>query len=110
MSEYIRVKDGIVPAKVFEFADRLRKELYGEGYDKEIIIKEADAIEELCDMFVVDYGDDHIVSWSFEVLEEHYEFYGKDYLQVKGRYGAIWTDKGLIYVAKMNANGELELI
>ena len=25
-------------------------------------------------------------------------------------YGAIWTDKGLIYVAKMNSNGELELL
>jgi hypothetical protein len=25
-------------------------------------------------------------------------------------YGAIWTPKGLIYVAKMNENGELELI
>ena len=23
-------------------------------------------------------------------------------------YGAIWTDKGLIYVAKMNDKGELE--
>ena len=25
-------------------------------------------------------------------------------------YGAIWTDKGLIYVAKMNEKGELELL
>jgi len=25
-------------------------------------------------------------------------------------YGAIWTDKGLIYVAKMNDKGEFELI
>lgn len=25
-------------------------------------------------------------------------------------YGAIWTDKGLIYVAKMNDKGELELL
>ena len=25
-------------------------------------------------------------------------------------YGAIWTDKGLIYVAKMNDKGDLELI
>ena len=24
--------------------------------------------------------------------------------------GAIWTDKGLIYVAKMNDKGELELL
>ena len=25
-------------------------------------------------------------------------------------YGAIWTDKGLIFVAKMNNEGELELL
>ena len=25
-------------------------------------------------------------------------------------YGAIWTDKGLIYVAKMNEDDELELL
>lgn len=25
-------------------------------------------------------------------------------------YGAIWTDKGLIYIAKMNDKGELELL
>ena len=25
-------------------------------------------------------------------------------------YGAIWTDKGLIYVAKMNKKGEFELL
>ena len=30
--------------------------------------------------------------------------------QIKSIYGAIWTDKGLIYVAKMGKNGELELI
>lgn len=31
--------------------------------------------------------------------------YGGDEL-----YGAIWTNKGLIYVAKMNDKGELELL
>lgn len=25
-------------------------------------------------------------------------------------YGAIWTEKGLIYIAKMNEKGELELL
>ena len=27
-----------------------------------------------------------------------------------GVYGAIWTDKGLIYVAKMNNKGEFKLL
>lgn len=38
----------------------------------------------------------------------------KNYLDAlatqKEVYGAIWTDKGLIYVAKMNDKGELELL
>ena len=33
--------------------------------------------------------------------------YGDKKIQI---YGAIWTDKGLIYVAKMNKKGELELL
>ena len=38
----------------------------------------------------------------------------KNYLDAlatqKEVYGAIWTDKGLIYVAKMNEKRELELL
>ena len=35
----------------------------------------------------------------------------KEYIKNGGTIkGAIWTDKGLIYVAKMNDKGELELI
>ncbi len=30
--------------------------------------------------------------------------------QMKTIYGAIWTEKGLTYVAKMNDEGELELL
>ena len=33
-----------------------------------------------------------------------------DEANILGVYGAIWTSKGLIYVAKMNDKGELELI
>ena len=63
------------------------------------ITKEADTIEELCDEFVGVVGNMHrqltgtnIKSWNDTV------------------YGAIWTDKGLIYIAKMNNEGELELL
>ena len=62
------------------------------------IAKEADTIEELCDCFV-DYceeDDSHFVSTAIQ---------GKHEI-----YGAIWTDKGLIYVAKMNGKGEFELL
>ena len=67
---------------------------------KEDIIKEADTIEELCDMFVVrkETCRDLLVAKSW----------AKSYNEIL--YGAIWTDKGLQYIAKMNDKGELELI
>ena len=62
------------------------------------ILKQADTIEELCDEFVYR----KIVCPKikcFEGCENKQEI-----------YGAIWTDKGLIYVAKMNSEGVLELL
>ena len=69
-------------------------------YPKTEIVKEADNIEELLDD-VVYYipGEGHF----FELPA----IYNSDTLIV---YGAIWTDKGLIYVAKMTDKGELELL
>ena len=67
------------------------------------IVKQADTIKELCDEFVVvrENGEPMIVS--LELAKE----YAKCSITT---YGAIWTDKGLIYVAKMNEKGELELL
>ena len=59
----------------------------------------ADTIEKLCDEFVA--NNELLV---FEDITR-YAMY-KNYII----YGAIWTDKGLIYVAKMNDKGELELL
>lgn len=85
------------------------------------ILKQANTIEELCDEFVfedsdgpylcnfceqtdVDVGSkfDELVYWFNHSKEEQYK--------KRNCYGAIWTDKGLIYVAKMNDKGELELL
>lgn len=59
-------------------------------------------IEELCDEFVSvrDNWHDH-----WDNFEEP-----KTLCSESEIYGAIWTDKGLIYVAKMNDKGELELL
>jgi hypothetical protein len=65
-------------------------------------VKEANTIEELCDEFVVEYEDTH------NFVE--YECAKSIDIEVASVYGAIWTDKGLIYVAKMNQEGKLELI
>ena len=64
--------------------------------------RQADTIEELCDEFVVDLNGKKIIS---ALTFERSLDYGGDEI-----YGAIWTDKGLIYVAKMNDKGELELL
>ena len=66
-------------------------------------IKQASTIEELCDEFVsIDYTLKNKY-YHFNSLEEINLIYDEV-------YGAIWTSKGLIYVAKMNDKGELELI
>lgn len=68
---------------------------------KESIIQEADTIEELCDEFVV----------LFEEMNYPTQFrlwhLAKKYKNV---FGAIWTNKGLVYVAKINEEGKLELL
>ena len=90
--KFIRTKDGIY---------EVVKEA-GEWVKKKGVIKQADNIEELCDEFVIIgsngkpqvYGPFDLKVWTTDNV----------------LYGAIWIDKGLIYVAKMNDKGELELL
>ena len=65
--------------------------------------KQVDTIEELCDEFVLINKKDkmHFI----DVLSP--DLYDCKNFVI---YGAIWTDKGLIYVAKMNSKGELKLL
>ena len=84
------------------------------------IVKQADTIEELCDEFVglvkstsSNFIIMTVIAHSLKELKESLktELNGEVY---EGHYdiiyGAIWTSKGLIYVAKMNEKGELVLI
>ena len=73
------------------------------------IVKQADTIEELCDEYV----------GYFEIFNRSYYFiYKNSYDELKrdvqtiqySAYGAIWTSKGLIFVARMNDKGDFELI
>ena len=76
-------------------------------YDKlefEPIIKTADTIEELCDEFVI-VG----TNWQQIIDLDSAKHNAGKHEKIK-IYGAIWTDKGLIYIAKMNDKGELELL
>ena len=76
------------------------------------IINQSDTIEELCDEFVL-YDDE---TKFYGVLGKgFYHRIDKEckktmHLADRYIYGAIWTPKGLIYVAKMNKKGELELL
>ena len=71
-------------------------------------LKSVDTIEELCNEFVCITNDGELPL--LDTLDK-IMLYADTYPDnVKNIYGAIWTDKGLIYVAKMNNEGELELI
>ena len=80
------------------------KEITGEDcfIPKNEIVDEADMIEELCDEFVgINNGKPQMLRFVPYACAQYWN---------GGVYGAIWTDKGLIYVAKMNDKGELELL
>lgn len=113
--KYIRTKDGVYKKSLVSIC-----ELDGIEYasDDEMcyaeIIKQADTIEELCDEFVMNnelYVDCDTKYWRLIAYpgENVVYHYGNDDIK-NGIYGAIWTDKGLIYVAKMNEKGEFELL
>ena len=73
-----------------------------------IVEKQADTIEELCDEFVVKMA--YRINKPF-IADTSYDFIHKSYNKNGGEvYGAIWTDKGLIFVARMNNEGVLELL
>ena len=76
--------------------------------------KVADTIEELCDRYIgISNNKPMIIKYEFD---EYYDEYGDSYtkeellMEYDIIYGAIYTSKGLIYVAKMNDKGELDLI
>jgi len=122
MPKYIRTKDRIYG--VIEENSNYYKCCYDNGritlvakFDNDVngfskALNQADTIEELIDEFVIEYRDESkiisIYDNTDEFLIEHKDEIESGY--IKNIYGAIWTDKGLIYVAKMNEDGELVLI
>lgn len=115
---YIKLKNGIIDVYskfgfnekyCDEHEDKFEEEFAKYAINKHVI-KRSNNIEELCDQFVfVDdfYLHEHRVCHSFE---NAIALSKKHNVDIKTFRGAIWTDKGLIYVAKMNDKGELELL
>lgn len=82
-----------------------------EGFE---VLKVVDAVEDLCDEFVL---ENEIVSTSkcsimnrriFEHMRK--AIFEASKITHKKCYGAIWTDKGLIFIAVMNEKGVMELL
>ena len=111
---YIRTKN-----RIYQVESVLRDNGFVKGYNvgemafirKDQVINQSENIEELCDEFVLydnqlkTYGvfDKKVIT--FKWIQNHSTIYNGMTI-----YGAIWTSKGLIYVAKMDENGELKLI
>ena len=135
MKKYIRTKEGIIVdttkyKTVVErtFNDKVvaidlnhwgqDNDKYPTWIDTKNIIKQADTIDELCDEFALISGlnkqaNPFLVRLKKEEtnIEVIFDDFSRGYLNSKDKlYGAIWTKKGLIYVAKINEKGDLELL
>lgn len=99
--KYIRTADG----KILKHPHS-NDEVFTSRYE---IIKSADTIEELCDEFVCVRKRDNKHFYTEDKKIFDYWYLDKDFVYCDF-YGTVWTNKGLIYVAKMNKKGELELI
>jgi hypothetical protein len=113
---YIRTKDGVYKIDEVKpyFLDEKQKLFINNelkvAINEQRVIKQSENLEELCDEFVFEYLTSEEVNQirypEFQWAKEDFESHKKGTL-----YGAIRVaGKGLIYVAKMNENGELELI
>lgn len=103
--KYIRTKDGVYDKNSYKLNIAISKEIRTTRKIDYTIIKQADTIEELCDEFLLfREGKPYAIVPNKEHNAELAKAVWKDYR------GAIWTDKGLIYVAKVNDKGELELL
>lgn len=120
--KYIRTKDNIFIANKNDVGAWEINAPY-KIFDRDIIAK-ADNIEELCDLFVDTTGLKGIADgWRFDGYDKSKKALWWISTSETTRYipisewsdktvikGAIWTNKGLIYVAQINDKGELELL
>ena len=97
--KYIRTKDTLASVEREEDIELFKR----------VGQKVADTIKELCDEFVVigyKIKDPFIFSKEGISIDDFWKHSPSDTIV----YGAIWTEWGLKYVAKMNDKGELELL
>ena len=126
---YIRTKDGVYELvdTYYTCVDGVETYMYNDrGRGVEIrggqILNQSENLEELCDEFVLHYGDTMQTSipipWAtYERRDDNWQKHKEKLIselkkaEIKATvYGAIWTSKGLIFVAKMDNEGKLVLI
>lgn len=124
--KYIRTKEGIYDTSNMKWCECSKQASYykDKNYILYVPIKTANTIEELCDEFVdtSELKTSNTGGWLYDEFDSDNKclvYYAEDerrtiplneFDDLSKIYGAIWTDKGLIYVAKMNKKGELELL
>lgn len=99
--KYIKTKDG----NVYEYANVTASQLVGTT-----IIKTADNVDELCDRIIIKprrRGGRYKI-----ITKRKFGNYSMSFVKCYWNctYGATWTDQGLVYVAKMNEEGDFELL
>ena len=111
--KYIRTKDGVYeidryyePRDYYWVKQDCEQPICGDE-----IIKQSDTIEELCDELVQVNENGGVILTQLsqceikEILSKYKVlFFPANY------YGAIWTERELKFVAKLNEKGELELL
>ena len=78
--------------------------------DYALTIAQSENLEELCDEFVMVDNSNNKPYRPFIIYGRSLEELNERQSCNESIYGAIWTDKGLIYVAKMDSDGKLVLI
>lgn len=118
--KYIRTEDGRIIKSLTEIKEAYDKvpiyiyTVMTDGYkhccniQRDFVEKLADTIEELCDWIV--YRPNGKIRYLLESIDNQDLCFDYEILDFENWYGALDTDKGLIYVAKMNEKGELELL
>ena len=112
--QYIRTKDGVYEInRYYEPRDYYWvKQDCEQPIGSDEIIKQADTIEELCDRAIVkehNVKEPRIYNISKHNFKEAADTWF-NLRKVEWVKFAIWTDKGLTFVAEMNSKGELELL
>ena len=99
--KYIRTENGIYDTTKGLYTPSLKMFAIGTKtiYEKDII-KQADTIEELCDEFVVVKTDNPKITKPFVIDKYDTDFIKESIKRGSVIKGAIWTNKGLIYVDK----------